>query len=318
MTNSSQPPPLILLGPQRLRPTLVNALDSLRIEGTVAAVTAGWQEREEEVDELREHVDRPVVNLLLHARAEQLFEQDPELLAGYRARQEELRELQRLYRARLAHALAASRELFATDAEPELLLPERKSAIGSVRRLDHHHLRRVRQVHQEFEQRYAPWERPSVARVREQLAEQLADASALAIAGGHVAILLNRLRLFGVLELARELPIVAWSAGAMVLGDQLVLFHDSPPQGPGDAEVLETGLGLFDNLLPLPHARRRLRLNDPVRVALFARRFAPARCVALDEGSRIERRFEDGKSRWHAAAGTLRLTPRGKMQEIAA
>ena len=43
---------VILLGPQRLTPTLVNAVRGAGVEGDVAVVTAGWQEREEEVDEL--------------------------------------------------------------------------------------------------------------------------------------------------------------------------------------------------------------------------------------------------------------------------
>ncbi len=55
--------PLTLLGPQRLRPTLAAAFDELGISGQVAAVTAGWQEREAEVEEMKEHLGRPVVDL---------------------------------------------------------------------------------------------------------------------------------------------------------------------------------------------------------------------------------------------------------------
>src|SRR5947207_8912415 len=59
-------PEVVLLGPQRLKPTLVQAFRDLRVEGPVAAVTAGWEEREEEIDELSEHLARPVENLSLH------------------------------------------------------------------------------------------------------------------------------------------------------------------------------------------------------------------------------------------------------------
>jgi hypothetical protein len=38
----------------------------------------------------------------------------------------------------------------------------------------------------------------------------------------------------------------------------------------------------------LPHARTRLLLDDAPRMAVFARRFAPARCVLLDSGTRID------------------------------
>ena len=41
-------------------------------------------------------------------------------------------------------------------------------------------------------------------------------------------------------------------------------------------------------MIPLPHATHRLRLDDPYRVALFARRFAPDACIALDYGGRID------------------------------
>jgi hypothetical protein len=112
----------------------------------------------------------------------------------------------------------------------------------------------------------------------------------VAFAGGHVAALLNRLRLFDVASVVGERPIVAWSAGAMALSERIVLFHDSPPWGAGNAEVLDHGLGLCPGVLPLPHARRRLRLQDPRRVDLLVRRFAPLRCVGLDEGSKLRGR----------------------------
>jgi hypothetical protein len=303
------PRPLILLGPQRLRPTLVSALDELGVDGPVAAVTAGWQEREAEVEEMREHVGRPVVNLMLHARSDRLFAADAEFAARYRARQERLRQLQELYRLRLAPAVKTARLLLGREGDRKLLDPERRAAIRALRTLDAHHLKRLKAVHEEFEATAEPAARPALRRHRRELAAKLRGAGALAIAGGHVAVLLNRLRLFGVLELAPDLPIVAWSAGAMVLGQKVVLFHDHPPQGAGDAEVLEAGLGLFSDLVPLPHARHRLRLGDPGRVGLFARRFAPAACVAMDGGSRLVR-AADGAS-WRANDATFRLTARG-------
>ena len=38
---------------------------------------------------------------------------------------------------------------------------------------------------------------------------------------------------------------------------------------------------------PRPHARRRLRVDDQVRLTVFARRFAPTRCLVLDDGVRV-------------------------------
>ena len=72
---------------------------------------------------------------------------------------------------------------------------------------------------------------------------------------------------------------IAWSAGAMALTDRIVLFHDRAPQGPGHPEVYGSGLSLLRDVVLLPHARARLLLDDTARMAVFARRFAPARCV---------------------------------------
>jgi hypothetical protein len=71
-----------------------------------------------------------------------------------------------------------------------------------------------------------------------------------------------------------------------------VLFHDFVPHGVAQTELMGEGIGLLRNLVPLPDARRRLRVNDRVRMSVLARRFAPARCVVLDDGVRV--RLVDG------------------------
>jgi hypothetical protein len=98
----------------------------------------------------------------------------------------------------------------------------------------------------------------------------------------------------------------------MVTGERVVLFHDSPPQGFGNAEVLDVGLGLHQGLIPLPHAGRRLRLHDRDRVSLFARRFEPALCVALEQGERIDQT----PSGWRAEPGVRCMTRSGKLEEV--
>jgi hypothetical protein len=67
-----------------------------------------------------------------------------------------------------------------------------------------------------------------------------------------------------------------------------VLFHDRAPQGPGHAEVYGSGLSVLRGVVPLPHARARLMLDDAPRMAVFARRFAPDRCILLDSGTRVD------------------------------
>ncbi len=304
---------ITLLGPQRHHPTVAPVLQELDLgKGDLAVVTAGWQEREGEIDELADHVQRPLNNLRLYERAESLFERHPQVFTAHRERQDRLQRLQRLHRLRLDFALEPARRLLRRSQPLDLLEAERRDALESIRALDSHHVACLGQIHQDFQERWGNAAREAAENDRREIREILQQASALAIAGGHVAVLLNRLRLFGILDLLGDLPIVAWSAGAMVLGERVVLFHDRPPQGAGNAEVLDLGLGLFSDLLPLPHASNRLRLEDPVRVSIFARRFAPAACVTLDPGDRVSRSSGD----WRGTSSTRRLRQDGQVTAL--
>lgn len=133
-------------------------------------------------------------------------------------------------------------------------------------------------------------ERDAVARHRAEVGEVLAAASALVVTGGHVGVLLHLLRLFAVPAPA---VLIAWSAGAMALTERVLLFHDpdpreAAPRDPSHAEFLDEGLGWLRGCVLLPHARRRLRTDDPRRMAELAFRAAPARCVILDDGMRLD------------------------------
>jgi hypothetical protein len=125
------------------------------------------------------------------------------------------------------------------------------------------------------------------------------ESAAVIVAGGHVNVLADVLHLFNVAAAlnaeARDpagdpagRPVIAWSAGAMALTERIVLFHDRAPQGPGHPEVYSAGLSVLRDVVLLPHARTRLLLDDVPRMAMFARRFEPARCVLLDNGTRID------------------------------
>jgi hypothetical protein len=309
-------PHVVLLGPQRLQPTLAGVVESLGISGRIAAVTAGWEEREGEDQELSAHLEGRTINLRLYERAEDAYRVDAELFAAVRGRRAALRRMQELYRVRLAHAAECARDLVrrrGEAGEPEWIEPEISGAIEGLRALDAEHVRRIGSLHVEYDRRWTPRERPAVAKHVAELASILEGCSALCVAGGHVAVLLDRLRLFGVLDLLRAQPVIAWSAGAMALSERIVVFHDRPPQGAGDAEVLEAGLGAHPRLVALPHAERRLDLGQRARVELFARRFEPAWCVTLDPRSRID--WRDG--RWRAVAGVRKLEDRGDVVEMA-
>ena len=279
-------PPITLLGPQHAQPTIGRVLRELHIRGPVAVVTAGWQERETEASLLPE-LGVPAVNLELHARADEVFAQDTEFAAAYKARQSRLKMMQDFYRVRLDHASLAAHAIAVRHVDPTLLADEQTVSCDLVRHLDVDHLERCRAHHEAFSQRWATTERERVAGHRDKLASMIEPTEALIIAGGHVAVLLNRLMMFDVLGLSADRPVIAWSAGAMVLTERVVLFHDHPPYGPPIAEVLDTALGAARGLVVLPHPRLRLRLDDTERVAMLARRFAPSVCVAMDHGARI-------------------------------
>ncbi len=278
----------IMLGPQSPRANLKNAIDSLSFNGPVVTITAGWRDFEAETDELQAEIGIPIEDLNLYHQAENIFALEPELHALQRERQDQLLELQRLYRIRLTPTMAAARKLLREKGEPDLLRLEQRAAISQVRALDRHHVRRISSIHQDFDTRRAELFIPRAATLRQTIQRKVADSALVLIAGGHVAVLINRIRLFRLAEVLAQKPIIAWSAGAMVLGERIVLFHDDAPQGKRDAEVLDTGLGIVKNVIPLPHAKSRLDWSSRTRMALFSRRFAPAVCCTLDNGSMIQ------------------------------
>lgn len=279
--NRAAPKAIVLLGAQRFDPTLGEAMEAHGIKGKIATITAGWQEREDDDEDLREHCQGRATNLKLHARAEAIFTGDPVFNDGHRERQSRLRHRQDFYRIRLEHALEAERVVKSRKAPPHILDDETTASILDIRDLDAMHLERCVRDHKAWEDRWQPRDRPAVARQRAEIASILDDCEAVCIAGGHVASLLNRLTLFGIADMLAGKVVLAWCAGAMALAERVVIFHDSPPQGPGAAEVLDVGLGVAKGVVVLPQPEMRLRLDDTRRVELMARRFAPATSVAL-------------------------------------
>jgi hypothetical protein len=304
---------IVLLGPQRFDPTLAEAAEAIGVRGRIGLVTAGWQEREAETAELDSHLGGRTVNLELHRRADELFRHDTELAAAYRKRQLRLRQLQEFYRVRLVYLVKAARVVAQRVAPPELLAEENHTSIEAIRVLDRYHVSRCANVHAEFRAAWTPDMRPSVLEHREQIAKLLETCNALAIAGGHVATILNRLRLFGVADLMGDRPLLAWSAGAMAVTGRVVLFHDDPPHGVSAPQLLDGGLDLVKDVVALPNPKERLRMSEPKRMAMYAERFAPATCLALPRRSWVV---------WRAgtlsdAHGVLRLDPDGSVAPLA-
>ena len=269
---------ITILGPQR-RPT-VDAVARPYGPG-LATVTAGWRERESDEGELDTVLGGGTVNLRLHARWLDVLESDPELATAELNHRSVLEELQDLYALQVGYAEQAVQALRRSSSRPRTRNAVLTDGEQTLRLLDQQHLARVAAARADFDAAWRPAERDAVLRHRAQVARALAGAPALVLAGGHVGVLLHVLRLFDVRPPEH---VIAWSAGAMALTDRVVLFTD------GRAETYAAGLGVLPAVVLLPHARRRLPVEDPARLGALARRFAPARCVVLDDGVRVDGR----------------------------
>ncbi|MBM4375430.1 MAG: hypothetical protein FJ095_10125 [Deltaproteobacteria bacterium] len=283
----SRPCALAVLGQQRFVRTLSSAVAALDVRGRFALVTAGWQEREGEDQELADYLGGNTVNLRLHRRADELFAEDRELAEAHRKKQELLRYRQDFYRIRLEHELAANHVIRLRQAPREVLAREEGASIVAIQQLDEYHLRQCAEIHEEFDAAMKPLERATLRKHADAVAELIDGSKAIAIAGGHVATLVNRMRLFDLAGMIDGQAVFAWSGGAMAISERIVLFHDNTPEGAVAPEVLDYGLGLLKGVVVLPQPEQRLHLDDRERVQVMARRFAPAKVLAFPQSSHL-------------------------------
>jgi hypothetical protein len=292
---------VVLLGPQFHHPTVGTVLDDLGITGSVATITAGWQEWESEDSALMRQLGGRGVPLRLYERAERVWSADPELREAHHAMQTELRTLRNLYNRQLEAAGEVWVELLGMEGPEHLIGPERAEALRAVQRLDEHLLDRTRAIRGAFEDDVRLHERTDISRERSELRELLNGVECVVIEGGHVAVLLNRLLLFDVESLLGDKMLIGCAGGAMVLSSRVVLYNDQPAIGRGHAEVALPGLGLAPGIVALPAASERLRTSDPARMKRLSLRLAPDQCALLDPGARLE---------WNGASWTGRRTSR--------
>lgn len=306
----------ILLGPQRPDVNLASAIGRLGIgDAPVAIISAAWQEAEGDIDDVQRHVSNPLHDLGLYRRAESVLAANDDLQSAYRSRQDELIEQQRMYRLRLRQLTIAAREILRSKGKTSAIAEERRHAISQLRALDRHHLRQIRKINARFESQLTSQHNEQLEEQAAQVREEFSKVEAVIITGGNVVVLINRMRLFGLGALLQDKHIVSWSAGAMVLCDRIVLFHDRLPQGRRDPEVLCEGFGIVPGMVLLPDARNRVRMKESIRNSLFSRRFSPATCLTLDNGSllrmqngrvleseTVQHISRDGKFSWVSAA----------------
>ena len=305
----------VLLGPQNPVRNIHGGLNETGLpDGQIAVISAGWQEAENDIDDIREIAGRTLVDLELYRRAEDVFDADASLQASYRDRQERLKEQQRLYRIRLQPLALAARRMLRYKGNTEVATAERRHAIAQLRALDRHHLNRSEAINLAFHAEFDAHTHDSLTGHVREIRDIVDGCSGVLITGGNVAILINRLRLFGLGELLASKPVVAWSAGAMALAERIVLFHDHMPHGRRDPEVFGAGLGLVPGYIVMPDASNRLRFENRSRIRLTAQRFAPDVCITFDNASLLAL---SGEGR-EIIDGVRRLDRKGRHRQLKA
>jgi hypothetical protein len=305
----------LILGPQRPAINLGTAMQRYGLDrGRVAVISTGWQEAEGDIDDIRRVVDAELADLSIYQRTEVVFQQDEALRDAYRLRQDRLTGLQEMYRMRLRYLKTALRQTLRAEGPAALIAAEQRHAAAQLRALDRHHLRQVATTHREFDSEFNATTRPALAAHAAEITATLSTCDTLMITGGNLLVLMNRLRLFGLESAMRNKHIVAWSAGAMLLGARVVLFHDRMPQGRRDAEIIDRGLGILPGTIVFPNISKRLRTRDALRMSALSRRFANATCLGLDNATHAL--FEGEALR--DADGAVYPTRDGKLQPVAA
>ena len=284
--NPKYPQPLMLLGHQRENPRLQSVLEKWNIRDSVALVSAGWEEDEEDDQWVRDALDCQVVNTHLYRLADELFHQDPEVLTLLRERQDRLRELREVNELQTENLCVVARQLWQRQEQSAAAVFPLQQTIAQLRQIDVSYLQAVSTVIREFDQRIGSKRRPSVLAYREAVLKRIAGCQALLIAGGHVGVLLNRLNLCRLLRHV-SLPIIAWSGGAMVLGQRVVFYDHFVPHAKREVELSRKGLNLFSGMQLFPRAAERLNLQDVCELTLLARRM-DGECLVLDAHSQLE------------------------------
>jgi hypothetical protein len=309
-------PRAVVLGPQPGRVSLGPGLKALDLPaGPVAAITVGWRETEpvlKEVERELEACGREAIPLHIGERVGKVFESDAPLAEAHRALQEGLLAEERLYGARLRRAVETAHEVVRLSVAERYRDPYAEQAWQDILAADRFHVERHAELWQEFREAVDLHERPAIREETEELRRLLSGAVAVVLTGGHVAVIRNRLLLLGLRDALTPLPVLAWSAGAMVLTPRVVLFHDRLPGGSARPEILGDGLSLLPGVALFPDARIRLDLEDRQSLSELAGRVAPERAVLLEPGDAIR---WDGRG-WSAPNGIRLLSEDGEVQTV--
>ena len=233
-----------------------------------------------------------------------VLDKDEHFAAAARLFRDRRDELRAFYGIRLQAAIDAVQAVAHRSSLHAIGPVALESAIEGVRAVDAWYAAELAELYGSVRATAPRDESGTIGWHRGEIAALLDDCVGVVIAGGNVRTLLATLRVFDV-TISPELPVIAWSAGAMALTDQIVLFHDHAPHGVTAPEVFDRGLGRLPGVIALPHAKRRLHLEDHERMSVLARRFPDHRLTLLDDGSVV--RFPDGATDLPSGARYLAL-----------
>lgn len=308
----------ILLGPQRFSITVRPALESLELpKGPVAFMTAGWEEREDADGELQQHLGGRGRNLHLYQRMLDVVAKDTVLGPAMIAHREAMTELRTYYSLRIEAAMSAILTLHRRSSPHGQRGPAIEAAVAALRDVDTWYRGECKRLYRDLGTRVDPLESPVVGWHRGELAATLRECVAYVVPGGRIDVLLSVIRLFH-LHIPPELPVLAWSAGAMAMCDRVLLYHDHATRATSP-ELLDRGVGRLGGIIALPHARRRLALDDTFRMSVLAQRFPDHRLVLLDEGAQL--RFDPPSTPGAARTlptGARVIAPDGSIEVVSA
>lgn len=155
-------------------------------------------------------------------------------------------------------------------------------------------LRICDQIEGYFRDRSRVEEHPVYIAMREEFRNRILSANSIFIFGGHMPVLLNRLKFFdlkGVFNeaLCRGTNFYTVSAGSMALADKVIVYDDFGHRAEGghgrEFEFFDNGLGLVTKVAIFPHCMDRIQTDEPDNLSYLANRFSSGPCVGLNEES---------------------------------
>ncbi len=174
--------------------------------------------------------------------------------------------------------------------------------VHTLREADLRHEEQLEDLWQHFHHAAGIEFDPYWQELRDELVRKILQSNVIVLPGGSPSTLLVGFRFFnltGVMNeaLRRGTSFFGTSAGAMVLGRRVVIFHDhrEPRE---EFQLLENGVRLVEGFQVFPHCTDRVQTEDPANLAYLAARFSDRWCVGLNAGSVMALRPREG--RWEA------------------